>query len=113
MADFEDKVRADREGVGAWHLGSKSRGAKSLRPDLRMANSEDGRTSYWQGPEQTRQSTARTVFQALRGSPALCVSCSKARPQVIWPHEICRRLPTGYALSLSSLLFDKLFFMFL
>ena len=73
--------------------GGESRGAKSLRPDLRMANSEGGRTSYWQGPEQTRQRTARTVFQALRGSPTLCVSRSKARPQVIWSREICCPAP--------------------
>ncbi len=86
--------------------GGRSRGDKSLRPDLRTTNYEGGRTSYWQGPEQTRQKAARTVFRALRGSPAFCVSRSKARPQVICPHEICRRMPAGYARSLSALLYD-------
>ena len=85
--------RAEREGACLWEPGGKSRGAKSLRPDLRTANSEGGRTSYWQGPEQTRQRTARTVFQALRGSPTFCVSRSKARSQVIWPRGICRPAP--------------------
>ena len=87
------RVREGREAVRPLKPDGESRGAKSLRPDLRMANSEGGRTSYWQGPEQTRQRTARTVFRALRGSPTFCVSHSKARPQVIWPHGIRRPVP--------------------
>ena len=79
-----------REGSGrALEPGGSSRGAKSLRPDLRTANSEDGRTSYWQGLEQTRQNAARTVFQALRGSPIICVTRSKT--------SLKRCGPTGFS----------------
>ena len=96
-----------REGSGrALEPGGSSRGAKSLRPDLRTANSEDGRTSYWQGLEQTRQKTARTVFQALRGSPCICVTCSKVRSQAIRPHGIGRPAPHGRVPSLSSLFYS-------
>ena len=84
--------------------GGKSCGGQSLRSDLRTGNCEGGRTSYWQGPEQTRHRTARTVFQALRGSPAFCVTRSKARPQVIGPRMICRPGPKARPPSRSSLL---------
>ena len=63
--------------------GSKESGAKSHRPDLRTGNSDGGRISYLQGPGQTRQRTARTVSRALRGSPSICVTRSKVRPQAV------------------------------
>ena len=87
-------------------------GDKSLRPALRTTSSDGGRTSYWQGPEQTRQKAARTVFQALRGSPAICASRSKARPQAICPRRFAARPRKAAAVSLSSLLYHRPVFMF-
>ena len=98
------KVRAEGKRRVLGSRAANPAGAKSLRPDLRMANSEDGRTPYWQGPEQTRHRTARTVFRALRGSPDFCVSRSKARPQVIWSREICCPAPQDTPLPFSPAL---------
>ena len=107
------KRKAPREGEGApggeesggalGGMGRTSRGTKSLRPDLRTDNSDEGRTSYWQSPGQTRQNTARTVSRALRGSPSICVTRSKVRPQAIWSHEMCGPSPQGTAAFHSSL----------
>ena len=88
-------MRGKRRGPGGWT--EPLAGRYSLRPDLRTGNSDGGRTSYWQGPGQTRQKTARTVSRALRGSPSICVTRSKVRPQANWRHGIFHRFPQGPA----------------
>ncbi len=40
------KGRDEGEAACPWEPGGSSRGAKSLRPDLRTGNSEGRRTSY-------------------------------------------------------------------
>ena len=81
------KGREEMGWAGAWGQSCKSRGGISLRPGLKTGNCDGVRTSYWQGPEQTRQKTARTVSRALRGSPSICVTRSKVRPQAISPRK--------------------------
>ena len=65
---------------GAWRVllkpGGGSRGGKHLRPGLRTAYAEGGRTS--QGPEHCPSRPLASLFRALpiRGSPAFEVSRS-------------------------------------
>ena len=68
-------------------------GANRLRPGLRTTCADGGRTS--QGLEHCPSRPLASLFQALpiRGSPSICVTRSKIRPQAIWPHEICRLVP--------------------